>query len=61
MSDEPEKPARSWIIGSPILMGTAIGFLIAALNPQSLAFSLECASLGALFGLAGGIARWFLR
>ncbi|HEV3302518.1 MAG TPA: hypothetical protein VG055_22880 [Planctomycetaceae bacterium] len=61
MSDEPGKESRSWIIGSPILMGTAIGLLVSALNPQSLQFTVECASLGALFGLAVGIVIWLWR
>jgi hypothetical protein len=61
MSDEQERASRAWIIGSPILMGTAIGLVVAAVNPQSLEFSVGCASLGALIGLGGGIARWFLR
>jgi len=31
------------------------------LNPQSLQFTVECASLGALFGLAVGIVIWLWR
>ncbi len=58
MSDEPD---RSWIIGSPILMGTSAGLLVSAMNPQSLVFSLLCGLLGALIGLAVGIAIWFWR
>ena len=62
MSDEPNPAERAWIIGSPILMGIAAGLIVAALNfSGSLKVSLQCASLGALIGLAGGIARWFLR
>jgi hypothetical protein len=62
MSDEHERAERAWTIGSPILMGVATGLIIAALNLSgSLEASLQCASLGALVGLAVGIARRFLR
>jgi len=56
MSDEPD---RSWIIGSPILMGVASsGLIVATLYPQGLGTSLECALLGGLIGLGVGILHW---
>jgi hypothetical protein len=61
MSDEQERGSRAWIIGSPILMGTSAGFIIAMLHPESLEFSVGCASLGGLIGLAVGIATWLSR
>jgi hypothetical protein len=60
MSDEPDR-SLTWIISSPILVGVGVGFIIAMLHPESMEFSLECASLGALIGLAVGIATWLLR
>ena len=61
MSDEPGSQSRAWTIGSPILMGIALGFIIAMLHPESLEFTVGCAALGALIGLVFGIAIWFWR
>jgi hypothetical protein len=61
MSDDPQKQSRAWIIGAPILMGIAIGLLVATRKPQSLESTVECAFLGLLTGLAVGVGIWFWR
>jgi protein-S-isoprenylcysteine O-methyltransferase Ste14 len=61
MSDEPKQQSRSWIIGSPILLGTTVGFIIAMLHPESLEFSVACGLGGALIGLAAGLLIWLWR
>jgi len=62
MSDKPRTWSRAAkVIGAHVLMGLAIGFVIALVNPTNWKFGLKWASTGALVGLAVGITNWFLR